>query len=161
MQYNNTWQPKKTHHMAHPKPLPPLPATKTNTCLHLLPVCTNTTFNNIRTTKHNKSVWKIHKLLLSHFTTKKTLLMHANTHVGNPLENTILTWLYPCLCTTRLCHCLTKLKVDILIITTTSQEQPTLYHQIYNLLTSCFAQIGIHHCNSTKKTQIKKIDGHP
>lgn len=103
------------------------PLQEADTCLHVLSTCTNLTLNNIQTTKRNKVLWQIHKLLLSHSTTRDTILMDTCTHLRAPLENTIPTWLYPCICITRPCQCLAKVKPNIIIIATTSPKKTTHY----------------------------------
>jgi hypothetical protein len=60
------------------------PLQEVGTCLHLLSMCMNTTFNNIQTTKHDKMVWQIHILLLSHSPTRDTFLINIGTHLINP-----------------------------------------------------------------------------
>lgn len=137
-------QPMKTHHLAHPIPFPQCnlcPLHENNTCLHLLSICTNVAFNNIQKSIYNKAVWQIHKLLLSHSSTKDTLLMTACIHLGNPPTKTIPTWLYPCICTTQ---CLARLKHGIFIITATPERNKHTTPpktRAYTSLNSQFAKI--------------------
>lgn len=84
----------------------------------------STTFEQSDTTK-----WygKYTNYFLTHSITRDTFLLNACIYSAGPLENTIPTWLYPCLCTTRPCQCLAILKLDILITTTSSVEEDIDY----------------------------------
>ena len=92
-------------------------------------MCTNTALNKTQTTKHNETVWEIHKLLLPLHNKKHALdeLIHSIGAPPSP-ENTIPMWLHPCLCTTIPCHCLAKLIHDTLIVVTTSPQKTTHYN---------------------------------
>ena len=88
-----------------------------DTCLHLPFVWTKATLNNIQTTRHNKVVWHIHKLLLCHSPTRThfqwmvaptleashiTKVIHGYTHafatqdhVNALLDSNLTSWLSP------------------------------------------------------------------
>ena len=46
-------------------------------------LCTSIAFNNIQKTTHNKVVWQIHRLLLSHSSTRDTFLTNVDTHLNH------------------------------------------------------------------------------
>ena len=79
---------EKTHHLAHPMPLPllqHLPTTKTDKCLHLLSMCTNTTLNIIWTTNHTKVVAN---------TQTTPLPLHNKRHIPHKCNHP--SWEPPC-----------------------------------------------------------------
>ena len=131
-----------------------------DTCLYLFSMCMNTTLNNIPKTRHNKVVWQIHKLLLSHSSTRDTFVMNVGTHLGSPPKNIIPPWLYPCLYSTRPCHCLPTLRLDILVITTTSPEK-TKYYGTQNLSLQFIEFTLCQDHNPTPTTQQKNVKYQP
>ena len=48
------------------------------------------------------------------------------------MNNTTPTWLYPCICTIKPCHCLTRLNPNIIIIITTISQEKTTHYSIQN-----------------------------
>lgn len=58
--------------------------------------------------------------------------------IGIPLDNTIPTRLYPCICTTKSYQCLAILKFDIMVITTFSKN---ITHYIIQNLSLQFTEV--------------------
>ena len=86
-----------------------------NTWLHVLLKCKQ--HNHVLiTTRHNKAVWEIRKLIISNKTSRYYTLMNTSTYNGLPQENTIPTWLLPCTCRALRCHCNVRFKHNILCI---------------------------------------------
>ena len=77
------------------------PTQSINTWTHVLLNYTQHHLHAIRTQCHNKVVWEIRKLLLSHPTSRNSILMNAGTFNNNPPENTVPH----CSCHTIHCHC--------------------------------------------------------
>jgi hypothetical protein len=81
---------------------------------HVLLKCKQQHIHALITKRHNKDVWEICKLLISNKLSRHYTLMNANTYNGLPQENTVPTWLLPCICDAQRCHCNAILKPDIL-----------------------------------------------
>ena len=64
-----------------------------NTWLHVLLECKQQHIHVLITNRHNRSVWEIHKLLVSNKVTRHYILMNAGIYNELPQENTIPTWL--------------------------------------------------------------------
>lgn len=91
--YMGKWRNHTTWPTHFPCPLYNLcPLQETDTCLHLLFMCTKTALNNRFRIGHNVVLQQIHKLLFPHFTTWETFLMNACNHLGTPAppKNTTL-----------------------------------------------------------------------
>ena len=96
-----------------------------DTWLHVILCCIQQHIHAFHVQRHNKAVWEIKKLLLSHPSTRYFTLMNAGTFNNNPLENTVPLWLLACSCNTQRCYCNEKFKPNILhIIGLTYQSQP-------------------------------------
>ena len=87
-----------------------------DTWLHVLLKCKQHHIHALITNRHNKAVWAIRKLLVSHRVTRHYILMNASTYNERPPENTVPTWLLPCTCDSPRCHCNARLKPDILCL---------------------------------------------
>ena len=89
---------------------------KPDTWKHVLLSCTQQHIHALRIKRHNKAVWELPKLLLSHPNTKCYTLMNAGTHNTLPHDNTVPAWLLPCTCTTPRCHCNACFQPDLLCV---------------------------------------------
>ena len=68
-----------------------------DTWLHVLLKCKQQHIHALITKIHNKAVWEIHKLLVSNKITRHDILMNAGTYNELPQDNTVPTWLLPCM----------------------------------------------------------------
>lgn len=112
-------QPRKTLN----SPPPP------TTCAHYTKMTYASTFSPYTQTPplitwEQPYTTKQHDKYTSYSSTRVTLLMTIDIHLGNPLQNTIPTWLYSCLCIRWPCQCLARLKPNILIIFAISSKKP-------------------------------------
>ena len=84
---------------------------------HILLNCTQHHLHAFRIQRHNKVVWEIKKLLLSHSTTRSFILMNADIfNTKFPLENTVPDWLLPYSSSSQVCQCNARFKPNILYI---------------------------------------------
>ena len=91
-------------------------SSKAYTWLHVLLKCRQQHIHALITKRHNKAIWEIRKLILSTKISRQYTLMNVGTHNKLPQENTVLTWLLPCICGTQRCHCYARFKLDILCV---------------------------------------------
>ena len=77
-----------------------------DTCLHLLPCCTNKHINNLCTSWHDKVMHAIAQTPSTHPTTRYFTLITVGHIKDKPPENAIPSWLLPCLCYLPRCNCL-------------------------------------------------------
>jgi hypothetical protein len=82
----------------------------------------------LRTTRHNKAVAELQKLMLSSTISRCYILMNAGTFNTNPPKNTVPPWLFPCICNHQRCQCNARFKPDILCVRgILYQQNPPLY----------------------------------
>ena len=87
-----------------------------DTWLHVFLNCRQSHIHALRTKRHNKAVWALRKLLVSSKHSRCYIRMNAGTFNGNPLENTVPSWLLPCTCGLQRCHCNARFKPDIICV---------------------------------------------
>jgi hypothetical protein len=83
---------------------------------HVLLNCKNLHIHALRIKRHNKTLSKIRKLLVSSTHSCSYILMNARIYDANPPDDTVPPWLLPCVCQSPLCHCDARLKPDILCV---------------------------------------------
>ena len=88
-----------------------------DTWLHILLHCTRPHIHALQIQRHNKAIWEIRKLFLSHPDTRSYITMNVETFNQNPLKNTIPSWLVNYTCHTPRCHYIARFKPNILYIT--------------------------------------------
>jgi hypothetical protein len=103
---------------------PICPSLDPDTWKHLLLSCTHPHIHALYIKRHNKAVWEIRKLLISSHSSRSYILMNAGTFNDNPPDNTVPPWLLPYSCRPQRCHCLAKLKPDILCVPGLSYHSP-------------------------------------
>ena len=89
----NTWATKENTQFSSPP----------TTCAHYTKMTYASTFSPYTQTPplitwEQPYTTKQHDKYTSYSSTRVTLLMTIDIHLGNPLQNTIPTWLYSCLC---------------------------------------------------------------
>jgi hypothetical protein len=82
--------------------------------------------------------------------------MNAGTFNNNLQENTVPTWLLPCTCTQRRCHCNARLKPDILCIKELPHQNIPPTHPTNNL-TAQFIEFTYTNDNFSQDTINNKI----
>ena len=87
-----------------------------DTWLHVLLNCRQSHIHALRTKRHNKVVWALRKLLVSSNHSRCYIRMIAGTFNGNPPENTVPSWLFPCTCGLQSCHYNARFKPHIICI---------------------------------------------
>jgi hypothetical protein len=92
--------------------------TQPNTWLYILLCCIEPHIQKLCINRHNKAIYEIHKLIISNTKSRCFILVNAGKFEGQPQENTVPNWLFPCSCNnqTQRCQCNVKLKPDILCI---------------------------------------------
>ena len=95
-----------------------------NNCLHLLPCCTNEHINNLRKNRYNEEVHAIVTTLLSQPSTCHFTHPHGYKSIPPPcMDNTLPSWLFPCICYLLKCKFLTQLCPNIMCIEGTSSNR--------------------------------------
>ena len=87
-----------------------------DTWLHLLLKCTHHHIHAIRVKRHNKTIGKLRKLILSSQKSRCYTLMNAGAFNNNPQENTVPPRLLACTCEQQRCHYNARFKPDIFCI---------------------------------------------
>jgi hypothetical protein len=83
---------------------------------HVFLSCPQPHLHALRIKRHNKVVWEIRKLLISSPLSRCLVLMNVGYFNNQPPDNTVPSWLLPCVCSTQRCHCNARLRPDLLCI---------------------------------------------
>src|ERR1700738_2827993 len=84
--------------------------TRIYTWLHVLLKCKQHHIHALRTKRHNKAVWELRKLIVSSKKSRCYILMNVGTFNNDPPENTVPSWILPCVCGQQRCHCNARFK---------------------------------------------------
>jgi len=84
--------------------------------LHVLLKCPQPNIHALRVTRHNQAAKTIKQLILSNTKSRCYTLINAGKHLNAPPDNTVPSWLLPCTCDTRRCHCNARFRPDLLCV---------------------------------------------
>jgi hypothetical protein len=100
--------------------------------------CPQPHLHALRIKHHNKTVWEIHKLLLSSPLSCCLILMNAGSFNNKLPDSTVPSWFLPYICLTPRCQCNSRLRPDLLCVNGTpylGNPPKSLYydpiHRIY------------------------------
>ena len=130
-----------------------------DTWLHILLKCNQHHIHSLRTTRHNKVVWELRKLILSTQKSRCYTLMNAGTFNNNVQENTVPTWLMPCTCEQQRCHCNFRFKPDLLCIKELPHQSTPPLHPT-NILTVQFIEFTYTNDRFSQDTINNKIQNY-
>jgi hypothetical protein len=105
-----------------------------DTWFHVLLTCKQQHIHALRTTRHNKAVVELRKLIISSSNSRCYILMNASTFNANPLENIVPPWLLPYTCQHQRCQCNARFKPDILCIRGIPYQHNPLLHPSPNII---------------------------